>query len=254
MDIIPAIDLINGKCVRLTQGDYAQKKSYDKDPLDVALTFEDHGLDRLHLVDLDGARRGKVTHWKVLEKLASHTELIIDFGGGLQNDEDLQITFNSGAKMAAVGSIAVKNPTLFSTWLHRYGSEKILLGTDVKNEKIAIHGWKETSEYNLWYFLEQQIASGVKQTFCTDISKDGLLSGPATSLYEEIIKSFPGLKLIASGGLSCLEELDALQKIGCHGVIIGKALYEQKISLTELSTWREKHRPPPTNLPPAHPS
>lgn len=234
MEIIPAIDIIEGKCVRLTQGDYNQKKVYNENPLEVARQFEDAGIRRLHLVDLDGAKAGKVRNWKVLEDIATHTQLIIDFGGGIKNDEDIEMVFCSGAAMATLGSIAVKQPTIFFQWLTRYGGDKILLGADVNNKKIAISGWTEQTEITVFDFLKTFSEKGLTQAFCTDISKDGLLAGPSVDLYQEIIIRFPELYFIASGGVSSIEDLVQLKKAGCKGAIIGKAIYEGKISLKSL--------------------
>jgi len=234
MQIIPAIDIIDGKCVRLTQGDYDQKKIYNEHPLEVARRFEDAGLERLHLVDLDGAKAGAVKNWKVLEAIAGKTSLIIDFGGGIKEEKDLTIVFNSGAAFATIGSLAVKNEALFVQWLNSYGPAKFLLGADVKDEKIAVGGWLETTGIWIYDFIEKYIQLGVQQIFCTDVSKDGLLQGPSTDLYKEILDRFPSLHFIASGGVSSTKDLDALQKIGCKGVIVGKAIYEGRISLEDL--------------------
>jgi phosphoribosylformimino-5-aminoimidazole carboxamide ribotide isomerase len=234
MIIIPAIDIIDGKCVRLTGGDYSQKKIYNEHPLEVAKQFEDAGLKRLHLVDLDGAKAGAVKNWKVLETLAGKTSLIIDFGGGIKTAKDVQITFDSGAALATVGSIAVKDEEEFVKWLLQYGAGRFLLGADVKNEKIAVHGWQETSDIWIYDFVERYIQRGIKQIFCTDVSKDGKLEGPAIDLYKIIIGKFPTLHFIASGGVSSLKDLEELEKIGCGGVIIGKAIYENRISLNDL--------------------
>jgi len=235
MEIIPAIDIIDGKCVRLTQGDYAQKKIYNEHPLEVARQFEDAGLNRLHLVDLDGAKAGAIKNWKVLETLASKTSLIIDFGGGIKTEKDVQIVFDSGAKFATVGSIAVKNEEEFVRWLLQFGANRFLLGADVKNEKIAIHGWQETSDLWIYDFIEKYIQEGITQLFCTDVSKDGKLEGPATDLYKNIITKFPHLHFIASGGVSSIKDLIELEQAGCKGAIVGKAIYENRISLTDLS-------------------
>ncbi|MGH2644441.1 MAG: HisA/HisF-related TIM barrel protein, partial [Chitinophagaceae bacterium] len=205
MIIIPAIDIIEGKCVRLTQGDYAQKKVYNENPLEVAKQFEDAGIERLHLVDLDGAKAGRIINWKVLENITSKTKLMIDFGGGIKADKDIDIIFNSGGAIATIGSIAVKQPQLFYQWLKKYGGEKILLGADVKDEKISIHGWTEQTEINIFDFLKENISHGLQQAFCTDISKDGTLQGPAIDLYKKIIEKFPSLHFIASGGVSTVE-------------------------------------------------
>ncbi len=237
MTIIPAIDVIDGKCVRLTQGDYSQKKIYNEHPLEVAKEFEDAGLRRLHLVDLDGAKRGAVKNWKVLEIIAGKTSLVIDFGGGIKSGKDVQIVFNSGASLATVGSIAVNNEEEFITWLLHFGPDKFFLGADVKNEKIAIHGWQETSEIWIYDFIQKYVEQGIKQIFCTDVSKDGKLEGPAIDLYKSIIERFPGQNFIASGGVSSMKDLEDLEKIGCKGVIIGKAIYENKIRLPDLKKW-----------------
>ena len=237
MHPIPAIDIIEGKCVRLTQGDYDRKKVYNEDPLEVAKAYEAHGLQRLHLVDLDGAKAKQVVNYKVLETLATKTNLHIDFGGGLKSDEDLRIAFDSGAKQVTGGTIAVKQPAVFEAWLQRFGAERIILGSDVKDGKIAVSGWQEQSEQELFPFLEGYIAKGVEYTICTDVSKDGLLEGTALPLYKDIRSEFTGLQLIASGGISSLDELDELRDIGCFGAIIGKAIYENKISLQELEQW-----------------
>jgi phosphoribosylformimino-5-aminoimidazole carboxamide ribotide isomerase len=234
MQIIPAIDIIDGKCVRLTQGDYQQKKVYNEHPLEVALEFEAAGLQRLHLVDLDGAKAGAVKNWKVLETIAAKTKLVIDFGGGIKTDKDVDIVFNSGAALATVGSIAVKNELEFVKWLLTYGADKFLLGADVKDEKIAVGGWLETTDIWIYDFIAKYIAHGVQQIFCTDVSKDGLLQGPAVELYQNIIKQFPQLHFIASGGVSNMEDVRQLQAIGCSGVIIGKAIYEGRITINEL--------------------
>ncbi len=234
MQIIPAIDIIEGKCVRLTQGDYSQKKIYNEHPLEVAKQFEDAGLQRLHLVDLDGAKAGAVKNWKVLETLASKTSLVIDFGGGIKEEKDLQIVFGSGAALATIGSLAVKNKELFVAWLEQYGAHKFLLGADVKNEKIAINGWQETSDVWIYDFIEEYIQHGIQQVFCTDVSKDGMLQGAATDLYKNIIQKFHSLFIIASGGVSSMDDLDKLQDVGCKGAIIGKAIYEGRIGLNEL--------------------
>lgn len=234
MQIIPAIDIIDGKCVRLTQGDYAQKKVYNENPLEVAKQFEDAGLQRLHLVDLDGAKAGAVKNWKVLELLAGKTSLVIDFGGGIKKQEDLDIVFNSGAALATIGSLAVKEEAVFVSWLQLYGADKFLLGADVKDEKIAVSGWLETTDITIDDFIEKYLQQGIQQVFCTDISKDGKLEGPATALYKHIIDRFPGLHFIASGGVSSVKDVEALAAIGCAGVIIGKAFYEGRITIEEL--------------------
>lgn len=234
MEIIPAIDIIEGKCVRLTQGDYSQKKIYNEQPLEVAKQFEDAGLTRLHLVDLDGAREGKVRNWKVLEAIAGKTKMMIDFGGGIKHEEDVRIVFNSGAALATVGSIAVKNEQELVRWFSLFGAGLFLLGADVKDEKIAIAGWLETTDIWIFDFVENYIQQGVKQLFCTDVSKDGKLEGPAIDLYANIIKKFPALYFIASGGVSSIDDVYALRDAGCSGVIIGKAIYEGRIKMEDL--------------------
>ncbi|HEX8333661.1 MAG TPA: 1-(5-phosphoribosyl)-5-[(5-phosphoribosylamino)methylideneamino]imidazole-4-carboxamide isomerase [Segetibacter sp.] len=238
MQIIPAIDIIDGKCVRLTQGDYDQKQVYYRNPLDAAKQFEDAELMRLHLVDLDGAKAGAVKNWKVLETIAGKTKLIIDFGGGIKKEDDLRIVLECGATYATVGSIAVKDETTFSSWLETFGANKFILGADVKDEKIAVGGWLETTDIWIYDFIEKYINKGVQQIFCTDVSKDGKLEGPSVELYKNIISKFPDLHFIASGGVSSIKDVDALQEIGCKGVIIGKAIYENRISLMELKQFK----------------
>jgi len=235
--IIPAIDIIDGKCVRLTQGDYAQKKVYNENPLEVALMFEDIGITRLHLVDLDGAKKGAVVNLNVLEKIASKTKLTIDFGGGIKTDTDIKNVFDAGANLATIGSIAVKNKELFFSWVDKYGSSKILLGADVKNEKIAVGGWLETTNVSVFDFINENMEQGVKDIFCTDISKNSLLEGPSIELYKNIIEQFPKLNLIASGGVANLKDLEELKKIGCSGAIVGKAIYEERITIKELKSF-----------------
>ncbi|RYZ50022.1 MAG: 1-(5-phosphoribosyl)-5-[(5-phosphoribosylamino)methylideneamino]imidazole-4-carboxamide isomerase [Chitinophagaceae bacterium] len=235
MEIIPAIDIIEGKCVRLTHGDYAQKKIYNEHPLEVARQFEDAGLQRLHLVDLDGAKEGKVKNWKVLETLAGKTSLLIDFGGGIKSEKDVQIVFDSGAALATIGSMAVKEKETFVQWLQKWGAEKFLLGADVKGEKLTISGWTEQTEIWIYDFMEEYIQKGVQQIFCTDVSKDGALEGPSIELYKSIIQKFPELHFIASGGVSSMDDLYLLQDIGCKGAIIGKAIYEGRVQLADLT-------------------
>lgn len=234
IELIPAIDLIDGKCVRLSKGDYDTKKVYNESPLEVALEFEAHGITRLHLVDLDGAKAGHIVNHKVLETIASKTNLTIDFGGGLKTTRDLKIAFESGAKMVTGGSIAVKNPEEFTGWIAQYGSEKIILGSDVNNRKIAVSGWLETSQLDLFDFLNDYISKGITKTICTDISKDGMLQGPSINLYKEILNKFPDLYLIASGGVSCLKDIEDLQEANVPAVIFGKAIYEGRITMKEL--------------------
>jgi phosphoribosylformimino-5-aminoimidazole carboxamide ribotide isomerase len=234
MQIIPAIDIIDGKCVRLTQGDYEQKKIYNEHPLEVAKQFEDAGLKRLHLVDLDGAKAGAVKNWKVLETLTGKTSLVIDFGGGIKTEKDVTIVFESGAALATIGSLAVKNEAEFVKWLLQFGADKFLLGADVKDEKITVGGWLETTDISIYNFLQKYIDHGVQQVFCTDVSKDGLLAGPSVDLYKKIIERFPSLHFIASGGVSSMHDLESLTAIGCTGAIVGKAIYENRISLDDL--------------------
>ena len=234
MYIIPAIDIIDGKCVRLTQGDYAQKKIYNENPLEIAKQFEDAGLQRLHLVDLDGAKAGRIINYKVLETLSSKTNLHIDFGGGLKSDDDLKVAFECGAQQVTGGTIAVKNRETFLNWIHTFGAEKIILGADVKDEKIAVGGWIETSDIWLNDFLQDYVNQGIKYCICTDISKDGLLRGASNELYERLLNDFKDLQLIASGGVTDMSDLEKLKEIGCFGAIIGKAIYEGRISLKEL--------------------
>ena len=243
MRIIPAIDIIDGKCVRLTKGDYDTKKIYNESPLEVAKQFEAHGIENLHVVDLDGAKSQHIVNYKVLESIASKTNLKIDFGGGLKSDEDLQIAFESGASQITGVSIDVKNAEIFLSWLNRYGSEKIILGADAMNEKVAISGWQENSNLDLIPFIEKYQKAGISYVICTDISKDGMLEGPSFELYSRILTQLGNaiattpLKLIASGGISTFDELPKLQKLNCEGVIIGKAIYENRISLKQLENF-----------------
>jgi phosphoribosylformimino-5-aminoimidazole carboxamide ribotide isomerase len=234
IQVIPAIDIIDGKCVRLTQGDYGQKKIYNEDPAEVAKEFEDAGIKRLHLVDLDGAKEKRIINHKVLEKIANSTELIIDFGGGIQSDVDIQKAFDFGAKMITGGSIAVKNQEMFLGWLERFGPEKIILGADAKDEKIAISGWQESTEVSVFDFIQEYLKKGIKYTISTDVAKDGLLQGPSFDLYEKMQVKFSDLHIIASGGVSEMKDLEKLNDQGVFGVIVGKAIYEGKISLKEL--------------------
>jgi phosphoribosylformimino-5-aminoimidazole carboxamide ribotide isomerase len=234
MQIIPAIDIIDGKCVRLTQGDYAQKTIYNENPLEVAKAFEDAGIQRLHLVDLDGAKAGAVKNWKVLETIAVQTKLVIDFGGGIKTDNDVAHVFDRGASLATIGSIAVANPALFLSWVNKYGADRFFLGADVKDNFIAVNGWMHTSTTSIDTFIGDYLAKGISNIFCTDVSKDGRLEGPSTELYQSLIRSFPNLKLVASGGVSSLQDLEVLDSIGCAGAIVGKAIYENRISLESL--------------------
>lgn len=234
IEIIPAIDLIEGKCVRLTQGDYGQKTIYNENPLEVAMQFEDAGLKRLHLVDLDGAKAKKVINWKVLDKIASRTSLHIDFGGGVQSDDDLKIVFECGAKQVTGGSIAVKQPDLFQNWISVYGGEKIILGADAKKEKVAVSGWEEGTEIWVYDFVEQYVEKGIRYAISTDVAKDGLLQGPSFDLYRNLQDKCPELKIIASGGVSGIGDIEKLAEMNIYGVIIGKAIYENRISLADL--------------------
>lgn len=234
MEIIPAIDIIDGKCVRLTQGDYAQKTIYNENPLEVAKEFENAGIKRLHLVDLDGAKNGKVQNWKVLESITTNTELVVDFGGGIKHESDLKIVFESGAKLVTIGSLAVKDEKLFSSWIEQYGADRFFLGADVKEEKIAIGGWLESTNIGVVDFIQNYVDKGITQIFCTDINKDGKLEGPSTELYQKILNHFTNIHFVASGGVSCVDDLRILNDIGCSGVIIGKAIYEGRVTLKEL--------------------
>lgn len=256
MRIIPAIDIIEGKCVRLSKGDYNTKKIYNEHPLEVAKQFEDAGIQYVHIVDLDGAKAKHIVNYKVLEQVAAKTNLQIDFGGGLKSDEDVHIAFESGAKQITGGSIAVKNPEIVTQWIQQYGNERIILGADAMNEKIAISGWQEESNEQLIPFIQKYQQKGIVYVICTDIAKDGMLAGPSFDLYEKILKKCKpantklstvemppnmsdkaqSLKLIASGGISTFDELPKLKELGCEGVIIGKAIYENKISLKRLET------------------
>lgn len=237
MEIIPAIDIIEGKCVRLTHGDFSRKTIYNDNPLEVAKEFEHAGIRRLHLVDLDGAREGRVRNWKVLENVAGKTSLVVDFGGGINEEHDVQVVLNSGAAMATVGSIAVKQQEIFVSWIKKFGAANFLLGADVRKEKITVSGWLENTDIDVYDFIEKYIAEGVSQIFCTDVSKDGAMEGPSIELYKKIIERFPNLNFIASGGVSKMDDVVQLQEIGCKGVIIGKAIYEAKIRLSDLKQY-----------------
>lgn len=234
IEIIPAIDLIDGKCVRLSQGDYAQKKVYNENPLEVAKMFAAEGIRRLHLVDLDGAKAQHIVNHRVLETIATHTDLTVDFGGGLKSDDDLRIAFECGAQMVTGGSIAVKQPEIFAGWIEKYGAEKIILGADVKEGKIAVGGWIETSEIELLPFVENYIQKGISKVICTDIQKDGMLQGPAIELYKQMLDKQPEMYLIASGGVSSLTDIEQLEVAGVPAVITGKAIYEGKIKIKDL--------------------
>ncbi|WP_339696266.1 1-(5-phosphoribosyl)-5-[(5-phosphoribosylamino)methylideneamino]imidazole-4-carboxamide isomerase [uncultured Marixanthomonas sp.] len=237
MRIIPAIDIIEGKCVRLSKGDYNTKKIYNENPLEVAKQFEDHGIKYLHLVDLDGAKSSHIVNHKILEEIASKTNLQIDFGGGLKSDKDLEIAFNSGANQITGGSIAIKNPAVFKNWLQKYGSDKIILGADAKDEKVAVSGWLEESDEFVIPFIQKYQIEGATYVICTDISKDGMLEGPSFELYKQILAETENLKLIASGGVAIFDDLPKLSEIGCEGAILGKAIYENRISLKQLEKY-----------------
>ncbi len=235
--IVPAIDLIDGKCVRLTQGDYAQKKVYNEDPLEVARMFEDHGLKYLHLVDLDGARQKHVVNHKVLQQITSATKLTVDFGGGIKTDEDLKLVFECGAAQATIGSVAVTNPDLFESWILKFGAGKIILGADAKDGKIAVSGWQDVTNRDIFDFFAEYQKKKVEYVLCTDISRDGMLQGTAMDLYIQLSARFPDFKIIASGGVTQAEEIDKLNEKGLFAVIIGKAIYEGRITLKELDKY-----------------
>jgi phosphoribosylformimino-5-aminoimidazole carboxamide ribotide isomerase len=236
IEIIPAIDIIDGKCVRLTKGDYSTKKVYNTDPLDTAMMFEDCGLRRLHLVDLDGAHKGHIVNYRILEKLASRTSLVIDFGGGIKDDIDVNIAFNSGAAMITGGSVVVRNPDMFSRWLMQYGSERIILGADVKDGRIAVNGWNETSSDLLIPFVKEWVEKGISKLISTDVGCDGMLQGPNKDMYVQLREEFPDTYIIASGGVSSMSDVEALEEAGVPAVIVGKAIYEGKIRLEEISS------------------
>jgi phosphoribosylformimino-5-aminoimidazole carboxamide ribotide isomerase len=235
IEIIPAIDIIDGKLVRLSQGDYDLMKVYSNEPLDMAKTFEQAGIRRLHVVDLDGARASHIVNYKTLEAIATQTSLIVDFGGGLKSADDVRIAFESGAGMVTIGSTAVRQPALFLEWLEQYGSDKIILGADIKEGKIAVSGWTESSDARWQAFIQSFVHRGVTQVISTDISRDGMLAGPSTELYKDMMKEFPGLKVIASGGVSCMSDVRQLEEAGVPAVILGKAIYEGRITLAELA-------------------
>ena len=235
IEIIPAIDIIDGKCVRLSQGDYNRKTVYNENPLEVAKMFEAHGIKRLHVVDLDGAKAHRIINYKVLEQIATKTSLTVDFGGGLKTEDDLKIAFESGAKMITGGSIAVKDPQTFEHWIQTFGSERIILGADCKDKQIAVQGWQESTEWEIFSFIKTWEEKGINKVICTDISKDGMLEGPSTDLYKEILAENKELYLIASGGVSNMQDIEALEAAGIPAVIFGKAIYEGKIKLNDLS-------------------
>jgi phosphoribosylformimino-5-aminoimidazole carboxamide ribotide isomerase len=242
MEIIPAIDLINGKCVRLTEGDYSRKTEYALSPLEIAKQYQDHGIKRLHLVDLDGAKQGKVVNWQIAEQLALHTDLVIDFGGGVKTAAEVERIIDLGIEYVVVGSVAAKQPEVFADWIVRFGPNRFMLGADVRNEMIMVSGWLEKSSLSLMPFLETQINQGISNVFCTDISKDGKLEGPAVDLYRKIKLAFPAFNLIASGGVSSMDDIHALAKAGCNGVIIGKAIYEGRISIQDLEAYINENK------------
>ncbi|MBQ8736304.1 MAG: 1-(5-phosphoribosyl)-5-[Bacteroidaceae bacterium] len=235
IQIIPAIDIIDGKCVRLTQGDYSRKTVYNEDPVEIAKMFEDHGIKRLHTVDLDGAKSSHVINYKTIERIATATNLTIDFGGGIESNSDIEIAFSSGAKLVTIGSIAVKRPELMIVWISNYGCERLILGADVKNGLISINGWKEEGNDELMPFIEKYIEHGINNVLCTDIARDGMLKGPSTDMYKKIMSSFPTLNLIASGGVSSVEDIYELNNAGIPSVVFGKAVYEGRITMKELS-------------------
>lgn len=238
IELIPAIDIIDGKCVRLTKGDYDQKKVYNDDPVEVAKQFESLGFRRLHVVDLDGAKSKHIVNVDVLKAITSATNLIVDFGGGIKTDNDIELAFANGASLVTIGSIAVTQPELFASWLEKYGADRIILGADVRNGKISINGWKEDSAEDLLPFLKYYINKGVVNVLCTEISKDGMLEGPATDLYKEVMAEYPNLNLIASGGISSNEDIKELNRHGIPSVVFGKAIYEGKIDMKELWDWQ----------------
>jgi phosphoribosylformimino-5-aminoimidazole carboxamide ribotide isomerase len=234
IELIPAIDIINGQCVRLTKGDYDQKTVYHDSPADVACEFEEIGFQRLHIVDLDGAKSKHIVNCSVLRRVTTETHLVVDFGGGIKTDEDIEKAFDNGAAMVTIGSIAVTQPELFMGWMEKYGSERLILGADVRNGKISINGWKEDSTEDLLPFLRKYIDAGVKNVLCTEISKDGTLQGPAIELYQRVMETYPDIHLIASGGVSCIDDIKALDKAGIPAVVFGKAIYEGRIDLRQL--------------------
>jgi phosphoribosylformimino-5-aminoimidazole carboxamide ribotide isomerase len=240
MQLIPAIDIINGKCVRLTQGDYQQKKVYNENPLEIAKAFEGAGIQRLHLVDLDGAKTGAFKNWQVLEEICKKTTLQVDFGGGLRTIAEAQKAFDLGAFQITGGSIAVKNRPVFEEWLNRFGGDRVILGVDAKNEKIAVHGWQETTQIDLIDFIESYIQIGIQYVICTDIAKDGMLQGTSNDLYSKMQIRFPNLKIIASGGVSNIQDLEILKNMNIHGAIFGKAFYENRITLEQLNTFQKQ--------------
>jgi len=240
IELIPAIDIIDGHCVRLTQGDYNQQTTYDADPVDIAKAFEDAGVKRLHTVDLDGARSSHVVNARTIERIATATRLVIDFGGGIKSTEDLRTAFNAGAAMVTVGSLAVKNPSLFLSWAEEFGADRFILGADAKNGRISISGWKEEDGQELMPFVKGYFEKGIRQVLCTDISRDGMLQGPAVELYQELMARFPDLHLIASGGVSSMDDIRRLDEAGIPAVVFGKAFYEGRISLKDIEAYASK--------------
>jgi phosphoribosylformimino-5-aminoimidazole carboxamide ribotide isomerase len=239
MEIIPAIDVIGGKCVRLTQGDYQQKKEYHDKPVEMAKRFENAGIRNLHLVDLDGAKAKKIINSEVLRSITEATDLKVDFGGGVQSHEDIELAFSLGAAQVTGGSVAIKNPELFEEWIIKYSGDRIILGADAFERKIAVSGWSETTSVDVFEFIGRYLEKGIQQVICTDVAKDGLLQGPSVALYKEIIQQYPKIHLIASGGVASVKDLEELEKIGVYGVIVGKAYYEGRITLEELSAFQQ---------------
>ena len=237
IELIPAIDIIEGKCVRLTKGEYSSQKTYSENPLEIAKQLEDIGVKRLHMVDLDGAKSKHIVNHKVLETIANSTSLKIDFGGGIKSDADIHTAFDSGASLVTIGSVASTSPELFMSWIDKYGTDKIILGADVRNGMISINGWKEDSQYRLFDFLDKYIEAGIINILCTEISRDGMLEGPATDLYKEIMQRYPNINLIASGGISCMKDIEVLDDNGIPSVVFGKAMYEERISMADIRNW-----------------
>lgn len=238
IELIPAIDIIDGRCVRLTKGDYEQKTIYSDSPVDIAKKMEAIGFKRLHVVDLDGAKSRHIVNTAALQSIATTTSLTVDFGGGIKTDHDIETAFENGASMVTIGSIAATNPELLDTWIERYGADRIILGADVRDGRISINGWKEDSELELLHFLDRYVKRGIRNVLCTDISRDGTLTGPAIPLYKDIMKAFPELHLIASGGVSCMEDIEKLDEAGIPAVVFGKAIYEGRIDMKKLWDWQ----------------
>lgn len=237
IELIPAIDIIEGKCVRLTKGEYSSQKTYSENPLEIAKQLEDIGVKRLHMVDLDGAKSKHIVNHKVLETIANSTSLKIDFGGGIKSDADIHTAFDSGASLVTIGSVASTSPEMFMSWIDKYGTDKIILGADVRNGMISINGWKDDSQYSLFDFLDKYIEAGIINILCTEISRDGMLEGPATDLYKEIMQRYPNINLIASGGISCMKDIEVLDDNGIPSVVFGKAMYEERISMADIRNW-----------------